>query len=131
MRRTLAIVAGIVVAFALIAAIDNLGHRLYPLAGMPAVDDRAAMRTYIAAMAPGAKAFAVLAWLVAAFCGPYLAARLARGATGLATAIVGGVVLAAVVANLVMLPHPLWMNLAGGVGVPLLAWLAARLAGRQ
>ena len=130
MRRVVAVLAGIVVAFVLIAVVDNLGHRLYPLTGMPAVDDRVAMREYIRGMAPGAKAFAVLAWLLAAFCGPYLAARLSRGDGWLAGMVVGGVVLAAVVANLVMLPHPLWMNLAGVLGVPLLAVLATRAVGR-
>lgn len=77
LRKLVAIVIGVVVSFVLIGAIDNLGHRIYPLTGMPAVADRPAMREYIAAMAPGAKAFAVASWLVAAFCGPWLATRLA------------------------------------------------------
>ncbi len=130
MRKVVAIVVGVVVSFVLIGAIDNLGHRVYPLTGMPAVADRAAMREYIAAMAPGAKAFAVAAWLVAGFFGPFLAARLARGPGVVAPVVVACVVLAAVVANLVMLPHPPWMNVVGVAGVPLLAWLATRLAAR-
>lgn len=130
MRKIVAIVVGVVVSFALIGAIDNLGHRAYPLTGMPAIADREAMREYIAAMAPGAKAFAVAAWLVAAFCGPLLSARLARGPGVVAPVVVGCVVLAAVIANLVMLPHPAWMNVAGIAGVPLFAGLATSLAAR-
>ena len=130
MRKLWATVAGVVVSFALVAVIDNIGHRVYPLEGMPSVDDKAAMRAYIAAMAPGAKAFAVASWLVAALCGPWLAARMTRGAGALAPVLVTGLLYAAVLANLAMLPHPAWMNLAGIAGVPLVAHLATRLAAR-
>ncbi len=86
------------------------------------------MRRFIAGMAMGAKSITVLSWLVAAFAGALVAARLSHAADRLAAAVIGGAVLAAVVASLVLLPHPRWMAVTGVVGVPLLSYLALQLA---
>ena len=62
-----------------------------------------------------------------AFAGGWVAARIARHRMA-AALIIGVLVLAGVIANNAMIPHPLWMTVAGIV-LPLpLAWLAARAA---
>jgi hypothetical protein len=69
----------------------------------------------------------VVGWALAAFVGAWVAARIARHRRA-AALVIGLLVLAGVIANIAMIPHPLWMTVAG-LALPLpLAWLAARIA---
>ncbi len=44
---------------------------------------------------------------------------------------IGGLVLAATVANLVMLPHPAWVAVVGPLGIVVATWLAAEVVRRR
>lgn len=67
----------------------------------------------------------------AALLGGWLAARTSRHHPRTAALLVGALVLAGVIANITMIPHPFWMILASTL-LPLpAAWLGARLAGSR
>lgn len=125
-RSIVAVVAGAVVAVALVAAIDALGHRVYPLPKGVDWNDPVVVGRIVRGLPVGAFLFAVASWVVAAFAGAWLAARLAPARPLLHGGIVGALMLAATIANLMMFEHPLWVILSGLAGVPLCAWLGAR-----
>lgn len=114
------IVAGIVVGVLCILAIETIGHMIWPPpAGIDPADAEA-----VAAMPKAAMAAVVAAWTLGAFAGALTANLIARRA--LAGWIVVALLVAAVVANLAMIPHPIWVA-ASGIVLPVIAgWIATR-----
>ncbi|HEV8694671.1 MAG TPA: hypothetical protein VGQ93_10910 [Lysobacter sp.] len=69
-------------------------------------------------------------WTLGAFFGGWIAARIARHRLA-AALVIGALVLLGVIANSMLIPHPLWMTLAG-IALPIpAAWVAARLVTRR
>ena len=69
--------------------------------------------------------------VLVAFFGTFVATWLG-GAPALINAIVvGSLVFAATVANLLMIPHPLWFSVAALVGIPVSAFFGGKLAPRR
>lgn len=125
LRRIMGTAAGIIVAMVTIGLVEWLGQQLFP--PPPGVDmaDPAAIARAVASLPTGLKASVSVAWFVGTFVG---------GLAGLAIArwravpwIVAATVVLAAVANYVMIPHPLWMQVAGIALPPLAAILALRL----
>lgn len=126
LRLALALVAGIAAALFTIMLIETLGHSLYP---PPTLDysDTEALRAYVEGLPIGAKLIVLSAWLAGTVDGVFVAGLINRARYGLCAAVIGALVLAATLANLAMIPHPLWMAAAGVLGIPLCAWITARL----
>ncbi|GAB3089380.1 hypothetical protein [Lysobacter terrae] len=126
-RTILGIVAGVVVAWLAISLCEFASLFLHrPQPGMDLRDPQA-LAAYIAAAPLSSMLLVVLGWSIGAFGGGWVAARIARHKT-VAALTIGALVLLGVIANNVMIPHPLWMTIAGVVLPIPLAWLAARVA---
>lgn len=132
MRRMLGVIAGIITANLVIFLWELL------LQQMPfgrAIDLAAASRPGFMDTVPiEAKWWVVIGWLLGACIGALIAFRIARW--DVAGWIVAGFVAAAGIANVAMIPHPLWMQLCA-VALPFVGalfafglyrrWRAARL----
>ena len=128
MRMAIGIVAGLVVAFLCVFAVEYIGHGLYPPPAGLDVHDPADQARLMEAMPAAAKAFVLLGWFVGALAGAWTAIRISG--RSLAGWVVVLLVIAAGIATMVMIPHPAWMW-AGGVVLPLLGgWIADRMSGR-
>jgi hypothetical protein len=125
-RTILGILAGLVVAWLAMTICEFASLFLHrPPAGFDLRDPQA-LAAHIAAAPLSAMLVVVIGWALAAFVGGWVAARIARHRL-VAALVIGVLVLAGVIANNAMIPHPLWMTVAG-IALPLpLAWLAARL----
>jgi hypothetical protein len=127
-RNAIGVIAGVITAFALIWLIEKLGHAIYP----PPVDldfsDPAAVRPYIATLPLYALLFPMLAWMIGTFIGSLLACFIGTARPLALAGIVGGLVLAATVANLIVIPHPLWFSVLSILAIVASAWLAMRIA---
>ena len=116
------LVAGLVVALAAIYVIWLVGLQIYPLppeSGQGSLESEGAL---IQAMPTGAQAFIALAWLGGAFVGGLTAVQISRRYWP-------GWIIAALVAfisisNIVMFPHPEWMQIAAVI-VPVIGGLLA------
>lgn len=121
-RRVLGIIVGIVIAALVIFCVELVGSRLFPAAAAAATSGR------LDGVPLGALALVVVGWAVGTALGSLAAVRLAR--VGWAAWAVAGFVIAGVVSNAAMFPHPVWM-VAGGILLPLLAaWIVSRSAPR-
>lgn len=131
-RTILSIVAGLVVAFALVFATDALFHALAPSAAPTAGEmaDRTGMATYVARQPDSVLAGLALGWAIAALAGAILAARLARRGRWPGW-VVGVLVLAATIANFVLVPHPGWMVALALFAIAAATWLGARTGSRR
>jgi len=126
-RTIVAVVVGTVVAFVLVGVIEAIGEVVYPPPAGVDFGRPDQLASYMQRLPGGALAFVLAAWIVGTFFGGLVAAWIARSRTALAAAIVGALVLAATIANFVLIPHPAWMVAAGVVGIAIAAYLAGRL----
>jgi hypothetical protein len=127
-RTILAIVAGIAVAFGVVALADFFIHQLFDMPAVPTNATRERLATYVTEMPLGAKFGVVSSWLLATLLGSYAAIKIATARKALAAMVSTGALLAATLANVLMIPHPLWMVAAGCLGIPIACSLALRLA---
>jgi hypothetical protein len=126
-RSIIAVLGGTALCFVVVAATDQVIRLLYPLPSGVDMSDRAAFAAAVAALPAMAFVTALAGWCLAVAAGAYAGARLARrSALGHGLAVTG-IFLLATVANLLMVPHPMWLNTAAVVLVPLVGWTAARL----
>lgn len=127
-RNAAAALAGIVTAFVLIMLIEKLGHIIYPPPPDLDFSDPQAMRPYIATLPFLALLFPMIAWVVGTFAGTFLACKIGTANPLLFAAIVGGLVLAGTIANLIVIEHPLWFSIVSLLAVAASAWIAAKVA---
>ncbi|WP_298702127.1 hypothetical protein [uncultured Brevundimonas sp.] len=125
LRTILGIVAGAVVAILTVMGLEMIGHAaMPPPAGLDPADPED-LKQMVAAASTAAKAWVVFAWFGAVVTGGWVARRLSRKAW--AGWVIAGLILLGGVANLVMIPHPLWMQI-GAIAAPLLGgWIVTRL----
>ncbi len=126
-RNIIAGIAGVLIAGTLVWLVETAGHAIYPLPTDLDFSDTEAARAYIAAMPLGALLFVGAAWFVGALGGTFAACKIGRAKPEIYALVVGGFMLAATVANLIMIPHPLWFSITGVFGVVIAAWLGMKL----
>lgn len=125
LRTILGIVAGVVLAMVVMMALEMAGHAAMP--PPPGLDpaDPEDVKQMVASASMAAKAWVVFGWFAAALAGGWLARRLSR--KGWAGWVIAVLIAVGGIANIMMIPHPLWMQIAA-VGAPLVAgWIVMRL----
>ena len=131
-RALLGVLAGLVVMFVVITAIEYIAHQIFP--PPPGLDPRnpADLAAVLASQPVAGLAMVVLAWVCGPFAGGWLAARISSVWPRTAAVIVALVVMWGVVGMIVQLPaHPKWMSVLGLLLPVPAALLAARLARRK
>jgi hypothetical protein len=123
-RLILGIMVGVVVAFVTVFAIDLAGHQIYPLPSDLDMDDSEAVGAFIQAKPAGAHAFVLIAWFLGAADGGLVASLTSRRAWTVWP--VAGLVAAAAVVTVLMIPHPALLQI-GTVAAPMLGGFAASL----
>jgi hypothetical protein len=111
MLRTIGgILAGIVAALAAVYVIEVTGHIIFPLPPEVRSGNLEILAASIETLPTGLLAFVALAWFAGALAGGIVAGWITglRGAAWFVAAIVA----AAAIFNIVMIPHPAWMQLA-------------------
>lgn len=122
-RAIFSIVAGLIVAVAIVFAMNTLSHTIHP--PPPGVDltNPEALRALIADLPVTAFLVILLGWTLGAGFGAYIAVYVAKRAVRWTGYLVGTLVLIASLYNLFTIPHPVWFFVAAVVGVPLATWL--------
>ena len=130
-RDAAAAVAGLVVAIVLIAAIQFLGHSIYPPPAGLDQTDAEAMQDYVSTLPVLALLFPMFAYFIGTFCGTLLACTIGTARPVIFAFIVGLVILAFTIANLISIPHPLWFSVIAVLGIIGSAWLAMTMASNK
>lgn len=125
LRLIIGCVVGALFGVAVVFVGEQINHQLWPPPGELSAADPEAIRAYLETAPLSALLGLILVWAIAAAVGAFVAARIARRTW--AGWIVAGVLLAATLLNLVLIPHPWWMLAASVVLVLLAGWQAARL----
>ncbi|MDH3491867.1 MAG: hypothetical protein OEM20_07660 [Gammaproteobacteria bacterium] len=120
-------IAGIAIAIAIVWLIETVGHSVYPPPPNLNFADADAMRAYTSTLPIGAFLFVGGAWFVATLCGTFAACKIGDAKPLVFAGVVGGLMLIATAANLIMIPHPLWFSILGVAGIIVAAWLGMTL----
>ena len=116
-------VAGVIVAFVTVLVVEKIGHSVYPPPPDLNFADKEAMGVYIETIPLGALLFVAAAWFLGTLGGIVTACRIGAAKPLIYAMVVGGLVLAATAANLIMIPHPAWFSILGVAGIVIAAWL--------
>lgn len=128
LMKAIGVLAGMVVALALIAIIQSIGHAVYPPPQDLDIRDTEAFAEYTKSLPFVAVLFVLASYLAGAFAGPFVTGWVAGGPSLVYAAIIGGILLALTVVNLVTIPHPLWFGILTVIGIPAAAFFGGRLA---
>jgi len=126
-KNIAASIVGIVIAVALVWLVEKVGHAVYPPPADLDFADPDAMRAYMATVPAGALLFVGSAWFVGTLGGTFTACKLRRAKPVMFAVVVGGLMLIATAANLIMIPHPIWFSILGVGRVVVGAWLGMTL----
>jgi len=111
-KSILAVILGLVVAFALISAVQYISYLVYPLPAGVDLTNPESLKAAMANMPIGALLFVLLSYVLGSLGGGWLASRMAPKSNLVHATIVGAILLIAGIANLMKLPHPVWFWVA-------------------
>ncbi|HJT35601.1 MAG TPA: hypothetical protein VJ783_26470 [Pirellulales bacterium] len=124
LRTLAATVAGILVAFILVTAVELFSAVVHPFPeGVGRTPEETCL--HVERYPRWILAVVVPAWAATAFAGTWTAMRMGNPVS---FAIVSLLLLAAVVFNISMLPYPLWFKIANMLAIPAAIAAAGRLA---
>lgn len=127
-RSIMVVLAGLVASIVVVSGTDAIVSGLYPLPPGTDATDREALRQAAAALPVSAFVILLVGWSLASLAGSFVGARWAGRAPVAHGALVALILLAATVANLVAIPHPIWMWPAALILIPVAGWAGVRLA---
>lgn len=130
-RKIAAAVLGIVAAGLIVAAIEAIGHSVYPIP--PDIDFRDPIQfgNYVEGLPIGAFLFVAGGWTLGTLGGGLLACFIARERPFVYSVIVGGFILVATIVNLIMIPHPMWFSISALIAIAIMTYFAGIIASSQ
>ena len=127
-RKIAAVVLGLMVAFGIVAAVESLGHAVYPMPPDVDISDPVQLGNYVESLPIGAFLFVAGAWILATLGGGLLACFIAREKPLVYSAMVGGFVFLGTVANLITIPHPLWFSISSLIAIAVMTYMTGTIA---
>jgi len=126
LRKALGALAGLVAGFAAIMIVQTIGHKVYP--PPPGLDpkDAEALKALIGSMPTGALLFVLCSYAVGSLAGGFVASKIGQHVAP--ALIVGALLMAAGVANLMSIPHPTWFTVINLLLFVPLAYAGGKLA---
>ncbi len=100
--------AGLVVGLLVITVVEGVSSKVYPLPRGIDPSNPEAFKAYLAQLPLGAFILVFVGWGAGSFLGSWSAVRIAPQRRIAPGVVVGVVLLGAGVANMLMLPHPIW-----------------------
>ncbi len=128
LRKILGGVASIVTALAVITFVQLASHKLFP--PPPGLDfsDPAAVEAWATDLPIGAYLMVLLSYFAGALSGAFVGTWIAGGSGRLYAVIVGTLVVAGTVLNVMTISHPVWFIVVALAGIPAAAYLGGHLA---
>lgn len=124
LRDVIGAIVGVAVAVLTVMLFDWISHTAFPLPPDLEVNDTTAMSEYIGTMPLAAMLLVLAGYIVATFDGTFIAAWIGRAKPFIFALVVGVLMLVATISTLIMIPHPMWFNIASVVGIVAAAWMA-------
>jgi len=121
------VIGGAVAGVIVIAVVETVSSMIYPLPSGFDPGDMEALKAHAAQLPLGAFLLVLAGWGGGNLLGSWLATRVAPARHSHPGVIVGVILLAAGIANMLMLPHPAWFWVAALVMFPVCTYFGTRL----
>lgn len=115
-RKILAVIAGLLSAILIFMIMQAIGGAIYGKPQMPeggGMPDPAAMAEYIKGLPIGAFVLLALGYIIGSTAGGFIARKISLSDSLVVPVIIGVVLTLAWVANISMVPHPIWLTVVG------------------
>ncbi len=126
LRSAGAIVAGLAAAMVLVALVEVVTLAFHPFPEGADTTDQAVVAAHVEKFPHWVLAIAVVGWGVTVYASAWVATRLGTGRHAAHGIAVGGLLILAAVVNMLMLPYPVWFEVANVVILPLALWGGVR-----
>jgi len=120
-RKILGAVVGLAVAVITVIIMEMISHTVFPPPGDLDVSDTASLADYMQQAPVGALLLVIAGYVIGTFDGVFIGALIGRSKPAAYAALIGLLMLAATIGNLIMIPHPFWFQAAAVIGIPLAA----------
>ena len=130
-RNVLAGMLGIALAIGIIALNEKLGHKFFPPPAGIDFSDPDIVRPYLASLPAWALLQVMAGWVIGVFTGIMAATTIGRASPRIYAWVIGGLILAATISNLIIIPHPMWFNVTSLGAIALSAWFAKSIAEKR
>jgi hypothetical protein len=130
-RSILAVVLGVILAAIVVGLVEFIGQRFYPLPEGVDPADPEALKAVMAKAPFGMFLFVLVAWFIGTFAGGWFAAWFSGRSRTLHALVVGALLMAAGIWNMLMITSPLWFWIVGVALFLPAAYMGARLAPRR
>ena len=127
LRSVAAIAVSLVVAMALIIAVEVVTLLFHPFPPDVDTNDHDVICAHVAKFPHWVLAIGVVGWGVTTFVSSWVATRLGSGRHPAHGIAIGSLLFLAVVANMWMLPYPVWFEIANLVIIPLAIFGAVKI----
>lgn len=128
LRNALALATGLAISFGIIMAVQMLGHSIWPPPTNFDWNDMDAVQKYLSQLPFLALLFPIASYFLGAIGGPLIACRIGTARPVVLVGIIGLILLALTIANLIQIPHPVWFSVLAVAAVIVGGWLAIQLA---
>ncbi len=129
MKKVVPIFAGVVTAIIIVFLVEGLGHTMWPPPEGLDITNREDLAVLMETIPTAAIAAVLVAWIVGAFAGGFVARKLDSSPDSTSSLITGGVVMIFGVLTMMTVPHPIWMWIFGVLTPIPAAMFGAKLAG--
>jgi F420-dependent methylenetetrahydromethanopterin dehydrogenase len=120
------VLAGIVMAFVVVLAVEMIGVQIFPQPAGMDPRDLESVREHLTEIHTGSFVVVIVAWSLAAFTGPVVARRIAGATPGWPPLVVIGLFAALCAYNLIAVPTPRWMTPVAVIAVGAASMLGFR-----
>lgn len=108
-----AIIGGLIAGGLAVMGIEGISSLIYRMPVNMDINDKEAVATWIGTLPVGAFIFILVAWACGCFLAAFVARRLAPQRGAMAGLVAWLLITLATIANLLMIPHPIWVSVAG------------------
>ncbi|WP_048920142.1 hypothetical protein [Rufibacter radiotolerans] len=130
-RSILAVLGGVAIGVFTISIIQYLSHQIYPTPADFNLEDTEAVAAYMNSAPTQALLLVLFSYALGSFFGGMVAARYAPARPVIHALIVGILLMAAGIANLVALPHPTWFLVASLLVYLPMAYFGGNMSARR
>ncbi len=120
------ILVGVVIAVALVFAIESVIGLIVPAPADFNMRDPEQVRARVASMPMWAILLVLVGWVVGTGLGSFAAVRIARTTRLWPGLVVGAIVFLSTLYNIMTIPHPIWFVGISLIAIPVASWLGAK-----
>jgi uncharacterized protein YacL len=130
-NRLISIVAGAFAGWLVVYIGESVLNGILPTSTDINLSDKAALKNYIQGLPAHYFVFLLLTWAFSSFLGGFVTGKFAKSNWKRACLTTGGILMIGNIANFIMIPHPIWVNIISVIMYLPLSYLGGKIINRR